>query len=333
LFGKHRGEKAPQKFTKLFFATDVHGSERTFKKFVNAGKFYGTDLLILGGDITGKLLVPIIKDGGQKYRAMVSDVRREVRTVGELEQLKELIGGMGFYYEVMDHDTFEMLKECPEKVEEIFVKNAKERLLSWIRHADELLRGTGLKLYMTGGNDDDEEMVDLLNANQTETVVNPEGRLIMLDEIHSMVSVGLSNPTPWKTPREEGEEGLKARIEESVRGIQDFTDVVFNFHAPPKDCTLDVAPLLNTSTNPPTPVVRGGQSVMANVGSSAVRETIERYQPLLALVGHIHESRGITKIGRTVIINPGSEYGEGILRGVIVNVQHDKVLGYQFTSG
>jgi Icc-related predicted phosphoesterase len=151
--------------------------------------------------------------------------------------------------------------------------------------------------------------------------------------MHSMVSVGLSNPTPWNTPRETQEPVLREMFEASVKGIEDFSNVVFNFHAPPKDCTLDLAPLLDTRSNPPRPVVKAGRSVMVSVGSVAVREAIERYQPLLALVGHIHESRGIVKIGRTTVVNPGSEYGEGILRGVIVNVQDGKVLGYQFISG
>jgi hypothetical protein len=148
-----------------------------------------------------------------------------------------------------------------------------------------------------------------------------------------MVSLGFSNPTPWDTPREVDDDKLRELIEETVKDVKDYTNVIFNFHAPPKDCTLDLAPLLDTSTDPPTPVVKAGQSVMIGVGSCAVREAIEKYQPLVALVGHIHESRGVAKIGRTTVINPGSEYGEGILRGVIVNLQEGKVLSFQMTSG
>jgi len=65
----------------------------------------------------------------------------------------------------------------------------------------------------------------------------------------------------------------------------------------------------------------------------AVREAIEKYKPLLGLHGHIHESRGVVNIGRTLCINPGSEYGEGIIRGAIVDLAKDKVLSYQLTSG
>jgi Icc-related predicted phosphoesterase len=332
VFGKKKGGAAPA-FTKLFFATDLHGSDRTFRKFVNAGKLYGADVLILGGDVTGKVLIPIIKDGNGSFRATVSDVKREVRTIEELAGLQELISGMGFYHEVMEHETYDLLTENPEKVEEMFAVKARERLIRWIAHADEQLEKTGLLLYMTGGNDDDQWVIDALNTHQTDRVINPEGKVVHLDGIHRMVSIGLSNPTPWKTPREEEEDVLRKVIEASVEGIEDFSNVVFNVHAPPKDCTLDLAPLLDTRSNPPRPVVRAGQSVMVGVGSVAVREAVERYQPLLALVGHIHESRGIVKIGRTTVINPGSEYGEGILRGAIVNMQDGKLLGYQFTSG
>lgn len=76
-----------------------------------------------------------------------------------------------------------------------------------------------------------------------------------------------------------------------------------------------------------------GQMIMKSVGSVAVREAIEQYQPLIGLHGHIHESRGATRIGRTVCVNPGSEYGEGILRGVIVEIEGDRVRSHQFAAG
>jgi Icc-related predicted phosphoesterase len=335
LFGKKKegGTKKKFEYTRLFFATDVHGSERTFRKFVNAGTMYKVDVLVLGGDVTGKLLVPIIKDSDDSYHASVSGVRRQVSSGEELEKLQTMIAGLGFYHEIMDMARYNALKDDAGAVENIFREKARERLLSWIRFADERLQETNLKLYMTGGNDDDQWVVHAIEENQTERIINPEGRIVMVDDLHSMVSFGFSNPTPWDTPREDDDEKLGVLIENTLKDVQDFKNVIFNFHAPPKDCTLDLAPMLDTSTDPPTPVVRAGQSVMIGVGSVAVRNAIEKYQPLLALVGHIHESRGVAKIGRTTVINPGSEYGEGILRGVIVNLQDEKVLSYQMTSG
>jgi len=148
-----------------------------------------------------------------------------------------------------------------------------------------------------------------------------------------MLSSGLSNPTPWDTPREVPDEELARHIEGIVAGVDDFTRVIFNFHAPPKDSTLDTAAELDWSTDPPKVVTSGGTPVMAGAGSAAVRAAIEKYQPLLSLHGHIHESRGQTSIGRTVAVNPGSEYGEGLLRGAIVTIAGDKVDNVQLTSG
>ena len=109
--------------------------------------------------------------------------------------------------------------------------------------------------------------------------------------------------------------------------------MIFNMHVPPVDSTLDTCPRLDTSTDPPTMITSGGEPVMFGAGSQAVRAAIEKYQPLLSLHGHIHESRGVIQIRRTTAINPGSEYGEGILRGTIVNLQDGKVKSTQMTSG
>jgi Icc-related predicted phosphoesterase len=80
-------------------------------------------------------------------------------------------------------------------------------------------------------------------------------------------------------------------------------------------------------------VARGGQVLMKPVGSSAVRAVIERVQPLLALHGHIHESPGHVRIGRTLCINAGSEYAEGILKAAIINLERERVKGHVLVSG
>ncbi len=64
-----------------------------------------------------------------------------------------------------------------------------------------------------------------------------------------------------------------------------------------------------------------------------MRAAIEKYKPLLGLHGHVHESKGFVNIGSTLCINPGSEYGEGILRGVIVELGDGKVKNYLLTQG
>jgi Icc-related predicted phosphoesterase len=331
LFKKKKG-KAKPRFTKIFYATDIHGSVPTFNKFVNAAAFYKADVLILGGDITGKLLIPIIEDGGG-WRATVMDEVRHAETEEELKKLRDLIEYLGFYHVTVSPKEMAELQKQPEAVDRIFKEASHERLRGWITKADEKLRDLPVKCYLTGGNDDDHDDIALLEAHQTEKVIYPEGEVVMIDDIHSMVSFGYSNSTPWDTPREVAEEHLAEMIQTVLADIDDFSNVIFNFHCPPFDCTLDLAPKLDTSFDPPRPVTTAGEAVMVGVGSPAIRKAIETYQPLLVLTGHIHESRGVVKIGRTTVVNPGSEYGEGILRGIIVNVADKEVLSYQMTSG
>ena len=54
--------------TKVYFATDLHGSSKCFRKFVNAGTAYGVDVLVLGGDIAGKALQTIVRGADGRYR-------------------------------------------------------------------------------------------------------------------------------------------------------------------------------------------------------------------------------------------------------------------------
>ncbi len=72
---------------------------------------------------------------------------------------------------------------------------------------------------------------------------------------------------------------------------------------------------------------------MVSVGAVAVRNAIEKYKPLLGLHGHIHESKASEHLGRTLILNPGSEYGEGILRGVLVDLDDKKIQSHLFVQG
>jgi Icc-related predicted phosphoesterase len=160
-----------------------------------------------------------------------------------------------------------------------------------------------------------------------------ENEMILVDDDHSMISVGLSTPTPWNTPREVSEEELGRMIEEMAAKVPDMQKAIFNFHDPPKDSTLDTCPLLDWTKDPPEQIMQGGQPVMHGAGSVSVRNAIEKYKPMLGLHGHIHESQSVARIGRTTCINPGSEYAEGVLRGCIITFVNGEVQGYQMTSG
>jgi hypothetical protein len=207
----------------------------------------------------------------------------------------------------------------------------KERLEGWVKLIEEKLRGTDVKVYITGGNDDPYEVETILRSSNF--IIDPEGEVVKIDENKEMISSGYSNPTPWKTPREVSEERLKEEIEKMTSKVQDMKNCIFNIHVPPKDSQLDTCPQLDDTVYPPKPVLKEGRLVEFGAGSSSVRAAIEKNQPLLGLFGHIHESRGAIKIGRTVCINPGSEYQEGILRGAIIDLKKDKIADYQLTSG
>lgn len=322
-----------QRGTKVFYATDVHGSERTWKKFLNAAKFYGADVLVMGGDIMGKLAIPIIREAGGAYRATVHGRVERMTTDAEVAAVRQLIGDLGFYDVMMDEDEYRATQADPALVEQLFVRLATERVAAWIDLAESRLAGTGIKVYATGGNDDLTEVMATMDRPDTQAFVACEDRAVPLDDDHMMISMPYVNPTPWKTPREAEEPELATRIAALADPFGDHRRVIFNFHAPPKDSTLDTCPMLDATTDPPSQVVRGGQPVLYGAGSEAIRAAIERYQPMLGLHGHIHESQAAARLGQTVCVNPGSEYGEGVLRGCLITIAAGKVTSYQMTAG
>jgi Icc-related predicted phosphoesterase len=326
--GRTRGKQ-----TKVFFATDVHGSERTWRKFLSAAKFYGADVLVMGGDVMGKLAVPVIREKNGHYRATIHGRVEQLDTAAEVEQAREVIGGLGFYDVVMEEDEYRSVRDNPAAIDELWRRLATERLARWIELTEDRLGPAGIRCFVSGGNDDLLEVMEWLPSEGTRSFTACESRVVPLDDDHVMVSLPYVNPTPWHTPREAPEEELAAMIDRNVEGITDFGNVVFNFHAPPVDSTLDTCPMLDATTDPPSQIVRGGQPVLYGAGSTAVRAALERYQPLLGLHGHIHESQAAARLGRTLCINPGSEYGEGVLRGTLVNLMNGKVDSYQMTTG
>ncbi|MEK6719538.1 MAG: metallophosphoesterase [Chloroflexota bacterium] len=324
-------EKA--KGTRIFYATDVHGSERTWRKFLNAAKFYEADVLVMGGDVMGKVTIPIIREGPGRYRATIHGRVEAIEGDAELDAARDRIGFLGMYHTIMDQDEYREVQGDTERVEALFRDLAIQRLESWIDLAETKLAGTGVRCYATGGNDDLTEVMAVMDRSGTKAFVASEGRTVDLDDRHQMISLPYVNPTPWNTPREAPEEELAAMIERLTAGITDFRHTIFNFHAPPIDSTLDTCPMLDTNTDPPSQVVVGGQPVLYGAGSTSVREAEERLQPMLGLHGHIHESQAAAKVGRTLVVNPGSEYGEGVLRGCLITIADGRVTSYQMTAG
>jgi Icc-related predicted phosphoesterase len=327
------GRRGAAKGTRIFFATDVHGSERTWRKFLNAGAFYGADALVMGGDVMGKLAIPIIRGPGGHHRATIHGRVERLETEAEVEAARQMIGNLGFYHKVMDEDEYAATQADPASVDRLFVDLATERLVRWMDLAESKLAGTGIRCYATGGNDDVPEVMAAMDRSDSRAFVACEDRIVPLDDEHVMVSMPYVNPTPWHTPREAPESVLAQRIDAVAGGLPDYRKTIFNFHAPPKNSTLDTCPELDWTTDPPSQIVSSGQPVMYGAGSESVRAAIERYQPMLGLHGHIHESQSAAKLGHTLCINPGSEYGEGILRGNLLTIANGQVKSHQMTAG
>ena len=313
--------------TRVFFTTDVHGSDRCFRKFLNAAKAYKADALILGGDITGKVLIPIVEREDGEYEATVF---REKKTVGKekLQEMRKTLQDAGQYSFVTDPSELAELQADPARQDKVFDAAMTAVLGSWVELAQERLRGTNVKCYISPGNDDRLEIDSaLVDSGQ---FVNPENRVVELDGGYEMITLGYANPTPWKSPREVSEEKLGEMIEALAARVGRPENAVYNLHVPPIDTELDRAPAVSHDFN----YVKDGLGIkFIHAGSSAVRKAIEAHSPLLGLHGHIHESKGFTRIGRTLCLNPGSEYADGILRGALANLQDGKVHDFMLTSG
>ncbi|HXB46694.1 MAG TPA: hypothetical protein VNW50_02955 [Streptosporangiaceae bacterium] len=313
---------------KIYFATDIHGSEVCLRKFLNAGKFYGCDTIIMGGDITGKMIVPIVDRGEGVHTATLYGRKLEVTDEG-VAKLRKTITDAGYYaYETTPGEA-EELSADPDAVTRLFAKLMQDTLGRWLELAEDRLAGTGVRCFFAPGNDDPAFVDDILRSSAL--VINPEETLVDLGDGITMISVGYSNKTPWDSPRELPEEELAAYIGAQAEALGNTDRVIFNFHVPPRDTPIDQAVLLDPEFRP---IMKGGMPVISGVGSTAVRAALETYQPMLSLHGHIHESRGEARIGRTLAINPGSEYSEGVLRGAIITLSGKKgVRGYQLVAG
>ncbi len=298
-------------------------------KFINSARFYHADVLILGGDITGKALVPVVRSSnGASYQATFLGDSVTLESQEALEAFERQVRHAGAYPFRTTQEELAAMEADRALVDRLFTRLMVESVQRWCELAEQRLRGSGTRCFIDAGNDDEPEIVEVLK--QASYVEMPEGQVVLIDDEHEMVSSGFANLTPWRAPRDIPDEELAAFIETMARRLQHPERAIFNIHVPPYATGLDIAPLLDDNLKP---VVVGGEIATGPVGSQAVRTAIERYQPLVSLHGHIHESRAVGKIGRTTCINPGSEYGDGNLRAALVNLKGNKLLSYQLITG
>jgi uncharacterized protein len=316
---------------RIFYASDVHASNRCFKKFLNAGKFYGTDAIVLGGDITGKAIVPLVEAAPGEVHVTFLGKEQVLATEEEILAVEERIGDTGYYPHRCSSEEAEELRADSERLNALFVQKIVERMEEWMALAGERLTGEGaVPCFVNAGNDDPREIDEVIES--APSVEFLEGRVVELPGGMELASCGYANMTPWHCPRDVQEDELGGRLEAVASQVEAPEWAIFNFHCPPYDSQIDQGPALGEDMRMRS--TAGGVETQP-VGSTACREVIERYQPLLGFHGHLHESRGTFKLGRTVCINPGSEYSEGVLRGAIVDVNEKKrkVKSTQFISG
>ncbi len=313
---------------RLFFTTDVHGSEKCFRKFLSAAKFYQATILVLGGDITGKMVIPVIDNGDGSYSCNFLGNEMHLRSKEDFENTVKNIRDAGYYpYPSTQEEVAELLNS-KSKVDALFEKLILESVDRWVQLANEKLAGTSVRCYISPGNDDTFSIDKHLTS--TGVVFNPERKVVRIEDKHEMITLGYTNHTPWNSPREVDEGRLEKMLEEMCSRVEDMKNCMFNLHCPPHQTPIDQAPALDPTFKP---IVKSGQVQMTSAGSLAVRRVIEKYQPLAGIHGHIHESRGTAKIGRTVCFNPGSESTEGILRGVLLDLEDERITSYLFTAG
>jgi hypothetical protein len=274
------------------------------------------------------MLIPIVSKPEGIWSTEFLGTKYSLKSQSEVEDIEKKIRSTGYYPYRITEDRMTELRSDPAEVDSAFTEVMTDTLKRWTQMAAERLKGSDVKVYMTGGNDDRPEIEDVLKSS--DFIIDPEGEVVSIDGSHEMLSSGWSNPTPWKTPRECSEEELASKLESMIAKVQDMKNCILNLHVPPYDSGLDTCPKLDESLKP---VYAGSEVIMMPAGSKSVRDAIEKYQPLLGLHGHIHESRGFIRIGRTLCLNPGSEYTEGMLRGVVVDLDEKGVSNYLLTVG
>ncbi|MFQ6080375.1 MAG: phosphoesterase [Candidatus Bathyarchaeia archaeon] len=307
--------------TKLFFSVDVHGSSKVWSKWLRVPDLYDVDVLLFCGDLTGKALIPIIEQEDGSHHAYYFGRVWELRGKDQIKTMEDRLASAGVYHIRCTKKEVAELQANPVKVTQLIMSEMKKRLDDWLKMLIHKIDTKKTQVIVMPGNDDEFEIDPVIKSYEDDGVVYPLNRIIDIGG-HETISLDYVNPTPWDTPREATEKELGKKIDALVDKLDDPGKSIFNFHCPPYGLRLDLAPKLDKNLKP---VVIAGSVMYEHVGSKAVYEAIERHQPLVGLHGHIHEAYGAEKIGKTPVVNPGSEYGEGILRGFIVDISAEGV--------
>jgi uncharacterized protein len=313
---------------KIFFASDLHGSNICFKKFVNGAQFYGADVLVLGGDLTGKAVIPIAEQADGTFLAFQHGESVRINDRSELDEFMKRQGNMGFYPTVMPEADYQRMRANPEAQADLFKRLVLERVREWATFAESKLKGTDIPLVAIPGNDDFHEIDAILT--QAPHIDFHEMQVCEFKGGYQMLYCGGSTPTPWDTEREYSEAEFRTKFSELLPQVTDMSRCIFNVHVPPFGTTLDACPKLDKDLQV---VYDMGLPVQTHAGCQTLFDIIKEHQPLLGLHGHVHEGRAKINIGKTICVNPGSVYPEGILQGAMVTLRHDQVAQVNLTQG
>ena len=314
------------KMIRILYGSDFHGSEAAFRKFISAGLQYKANILIVGGDVTGKAMIPVIHQGGGRYLAHLFGAEQVSTNPDELEKVRKTISNVGFYPIALEKDEAEELETNPDKMAARFEQEMCQRVREWLTLAEEKLVPQNISMYFMAGND------DLPSIDKTiaefEHIYDPDMKHFSLDDGYELVGNSNANMTPWACARDIEEDELAKKLEILAGMIQNPERTIAVIHVPPFASGLDTCPDLDKDLKI---ITQGGQVVMKPAGSP-VKAFIEKVQPMLTLHGHIHESPGHVRNGRTLSINAGSEYAEGIMKAAIINLENGKVKGHMLIS-
>jgi Icc-related predicted phosphoesterase len=234
---------------------------------------------------------------------------------------------VGFYPLVLEKDEAAELEANPEKMAARFEHEMSQRVSEWMALAEEKLVPHKITLYFMAGNDDLPSIDDAIA--EFKHVRNPDMQHFDLEGGYEVVGNANANMTPWACVRDIQEPELAGKLDQLAGMIRNPERTIAILHVPPINSGLDTCPELDKDLKI---ITQGGQVVMKAAGSTAVRAFIEKVQPMLTLHGHIHESPGYWRHGRTLSINAGSEYAEGIMKAAIVNLENGKVKGHMLVS-
>jgi len=306
----------------------VHGSVGVWQKWLKVPEFYKADVVMLCGDLTGKGLVPLVQEK-QGYVCSFYGRRQLLRNERDITRMEQQISMTGMYPLRCTQEEVNRLQNDPKHLEEVMREQMVARMEQWMEQLVSRVAPRKVTVMVMPGNDDDPVIDDVIKKYRDAGVVWPLDGPVEVAGFQ-VASLAHVNPTPWNTPREGTEEELQELIDEQVGQLDDPRRAIFNFHAPPYGTALDLAPKLRPDL---TPVMGPGGVETVHVGSKAVADAIRKYRPLIGLHGHIHESAAHDLIEGVPVVNPGSEYGENVLRGVIVETTRDGIQRFWRVEG